>query len=233
MSVLSSGTTGCLATLPPPAPPERDEPRLADAPKEAPAAGQGRVVLDAEGGPAHVSRVTETQVSGSGWHARAPIAARGAETRGLAAMRSEELLCVTPCIVDVRQGAHTFVFASPSDPLRSSAVVVPVTSGTTVVRHSIGRVPSIAPAYAGGALMVLLGGGLTLMGGLATTVGAVGKEPEPRPDGTTKGASPASFLTFGLITLGIGIITGTAGYFIAASHRPVEQAGSTTQWTRP
>jgi hypothetical protein len=65
---------------------------------------------------------------------------------------------------------------------------------------------------------------------LTTTVGLVAKEPEPGPDGRTKESSPKTFLSIGLVMLGIGLAMGIPGAIMAQNNRPVEQPGSTVTW---
>lgn len=224
--VIPAATAGCglgVVTEPPPRLPEQREPFLEDGPTAPPASGHGRVIIDADGETAKVSRVTEVQNHGGERRAKLD------GTTSLAPPRSEELLCITPCAIDLRQGAHTFLFTSTEDPRRSSTTDVAVSSRTTVVRHAIGKEGHVTGGYVGGAMLLLLGGGITVMGGAITTMGAVGS-PTVRDDGTT--FDPQTLLIPGLAVLGIGLVTGTAGYLLMAGNRPVTQPGSTTYWTK-
>jgi hypothetical protein len=221
---LASATTGCIGQLPPPPTPAKIAPAIADPPTAPPGEGHGRVVLDAVGEEANVSRVTETIVP--------PYV--GAPTlntdRRAPPSRSQELLCVTPCIVDIRQGAHTFVFTAKDDPTRTSDAEVVVTSKVTNVRHAIGREYRLNPQYAGGWMMAFAGSGLTTMGLLVSAVGLVAEEPRPGPDGRTEGASPSSILATGLVLLGLGLAVGIPGIVMAHNNRPQAQPGSTVTW---
>lgn len=223
-------TSGCaVTTIPPPAPPAHVEPVLDGPPKEAPAAPNGRVILDAEGESAWVSRVTET---GTLYGPGAPYAAQQMSQNGLQAaplLRREELLCVTPCAVDLRQGAHQFVFKSRVDPHRLSTADVVVTSQPVFVRHALGREAHMTGTYVGGATLLLSGIGLTILGGSLAGLGAL--LPERADDG--RPINSDGIVTAGLITLGLGVITGTIGGLLMGYHRPAEQSGATTQWRSP
>lgn len=233
-AVLANLTTGCMLQLPPPPLPPRIEPAMDDAPRAPPEGSNGRVVLHAEGESAKVSRVTETFVTPGGMRQTSEGMGMQAGAVGAGATRSQELLCITPCTVDLRQGAHTFVFTAQDDPLRSSTTDVVLTSKTAVVRHAIGHEPTYTTPYLGGAALVLAGTGFTLMGGLATTVGALGlANPTIDKDGESNKGGATTFLAIGLVLLGVGLASGTAGLLLMFKHRPVEQAGATTQWVRP
>ncbi|MBX3190856.1 MAG: hypothetical protein KF819_27915 [Labilithrix sp.] len=223
-AVLLATLPGCMVHLPSPAPPARVEPAVEEPAYPAPQ-GHTRVVLDAEGGPVKVSRVTAT-LNHVGVYGP-PTVEEGVP---LGSMRAEEPLCVTPCVVDVRQGLHTFVFADTrsGDPSRVTTADVVVSSKPIVVRHAVGQTPRYTSSYVSGAALFLIGSGLTLMGGVATTIGAVGEWKPTEPDE----ASPQAVLSLGLVMLGIGLVTGTAGTLMMYGNRPVDQPGSTTQWTR-
>jgi hypothetical protein len=223
-----STLAGCVEHLPPPPRPPQTEPAVEE--KQPPSGGQARVVLDAEGESAWVSRVTGT-TSVNGAVTDGPGALRpkdGTERLGL--LRTDELLCVTPCAVDLRAGAHSFVFSREGEKGRQSVATVVVPSDrTTFVRHSIGHTPYFSSPYVGGAFLFLLGSGFTLLGGAATIAGATinGVDEKGQPvDGS-------AFLTIGLVTLGIGVVTGAVGLGMLLHNRPTEQPGATTQWTRP
>jgi hypothetical protein len=221
---LASATTGCVSRLPPPPTPASVEPAIADPPTTPPAEGHGRVVLDTVGESASVSRVTATQVQ--------PI--RGLEGNIPAdhfAAKTHELLCITPCVVDIRQGAHTFVFTSKVNPGRSSEAEIPVTSRVMYVRHAMGTKPQHASSYANGWGLILGGVTITSVGLLTTTLGLLA-EPRPGPDGRADGTPPKTIVTLGLVMLGIGLVTGTAGVVMAHDSAPVEQAGSTATWLK-
>lgn len=225
---LSSSLAGCglgiAREAPPPAPPQI-EPRPPDLPTEPPGPGQARVVLDAEGEPAKVSRVVATM------NYEAPRKARLDATTSLAPMRAEEPLCVTPCAVDLRHGSHTFVFTSMRDPLRSSTseVVLPSNAKATFVRHAIGKEGHLNGAYVGGAMMLLMGAGLTLFGAAVTSIGAFGK-PTLQDDGTM--SDPQALLLPGSIVFGSGMLITIGGAVLMSNNRPVQQPGTTTSWVK-
>jgi len=226
--LLFSTTTGCLARHLPPPTPAQVEPEIADPPTTAPAPGHGRVVLDVPGESANVSRVTETFVTSG---VAAPVVKpRFGPYMATPAVRSQELICVTPCMVDLRQGAHTFVFSAKDNPDRESLANVMVTPRTTFVSHAIGKEPRYTMGYVGGWSMIILGSGMTFMGGLTTAVGAAAnnREPEVMADGKTKDSS--GFLVIGLVMLGVGLALGTTGVIVASNNRPEQQPGATAQW---
>jgi hypothetical protein len=229
VALLAASAEGCAAIgierPNPPPQPRRVEPTAPGLPTDAPGAGQARVVLDAEGEQANVSRVVATM------NYDGPRKARLDAPTPLAPMRAEEPLCVTPCAVDLRHGSHTFVFTSTSNPMRSSTtdVVLPTNASTTFVRHAIGSEGHMNPSYVGGAALLLGGGGLTVMGSLMTVIGAFGK-PTMQDDGTM--STPEVFLVPGLITLGAGLLMTAGGITLMAKNRPVQQRGSTTTWTK-
>lgn len=220
--------SGCIGIDRPPAPPAppRLEPTAPNLPADPPPSGQARVVLDAEGEQAKVSRVVAVM------NFEGQRKARLDANTPLAPTRAEEPLCLTPCAVDLRHGAHTFVFTSAQDPLRSSTaeVVLPSNASTTIVRHAIGSEGHMKPGYVGGAMLLLMGGGLATIGGVATAVGAFAK-PEMQDDGTM--SDPKAFLVPGLVMLGVGLVTTGLGALMMANNRPVKQSGSTTTWTKP
>jgi hypothetical protein len=229
VALLAAPSIGCGAITvarpsPPPAP-RRVEPTAPNLPVDPPPAGQARVVLDVEGEQAKVSRVVAMM------NYDAPRKARLDTVTPLAPARSEEPLCVTPCAVDLRHGAHTFVFTSTADPLRSSTadVVLPSTGTTTIVRHAIGSEGHMTPSYVGGASLLLLGTGLTLMGTVLTLAGTFGK-PTMQDDGTM--SDPQALLLPGTIVLGSGLLMTIGGVVLMSKNRPVQQQGSTTTWTK-
>lgn len=215
------------------APPKPEPlPRL-DAPASPPPEGSGRVFVDVAGDEAKVSRVVDTTTVFTDpdhpeWQLHHGHAVGGPSPTS----RRSELLCISPCILDLRQGAHTLVFASTRDETRASSGDIVVSSQPIGVRHTLGREKPASSGYLGGAMLTLLGGGLTLIGGAATIVGLVAKRPEDDPSGKTKG-DPSVFLGIGLVSLGIGLVTGTTGILLMSNNRPEHQPGATTQWTLP
>ncbi len=153
-------------------------------------------------------------------------ARNGDSTYGL--LRTDELLCVAPCIVDLRAGAHELVFSRPDEPgHETTTTVVLPSSATTVVRHKIGRTPHFNGSYLGGAILALMGAGLTVIGGTMTGIG--GALPTRNAEGQPTGAD--TVLTLGLVTLGLGLATGIPGLLMMTNNRPSEQPGATTTWS--
>jgi len=223
-SSLLAAATGCsTATLPPPAAPARVEPAIEEPPKDAAVSPNGRVVLDTEGESATVSRVTQ---SANVYGPAAQYKTYPPASSPL--VRQEELLCVTPCAVDLRQGAHQFVFKSQKDPVRVSTADVVVTSQPIFVRHALGREARMSSGYVTGAGLLIGGIGASLIGGGLAGIAAI--MPERDSNGST--TSSEGLLTAGLVTLGIGVVTGTIGGLIMGFNRPAEQPGATTQWRR-
>jgi hypothetical protein len=228
-ALIASSTIGCAGIgiakeAPPPAPPQA-EPHIPDLPAEPPAPGHARIVLDANGEPAKVSRVTAVP----NFEPKRTAQLNGKTS--LASARMEEPLCITPCAVDMRHGLHTFVFTHTRDPLRSSTadVTVPSRGTTTIVRHAMGKEGHINGGYVGGAMLGLFGSGVTLMGATVTAFGVFG-QPTTREDGTK--SDPSILVVPGLVILGAGLAMLLGGGYLMSENRPVQQPGATTTWTK-
>jgi hypothetical protein len=219
LAILSSTSAACVAEHPAPRAPARVEPRIADAPTSPPKVGHGRLVLDAEGGPAWVSRVTKDE------------AALEEDDSSMLPIRSYERLCLTPCVVDLRQGTHLLQFSRRYDAERSSDADVVVTSKTTVVRHALGRAPRHNPAYVSGSMLTLVGGGMVLMGMITTAIGASTRDTSTYANGGDL-ADRNAYMSVGLLTLGVGMASAAAGLLLLMNNRPDVQPGATTTWTR-
>lgn len=224
--------SGCAVHSTAPPKPQPTLPNIAE-PASPPPDGSGRVVVDVAGDEAKVSRVVDTTTVVTDpdhpeWHVHHGHGVGGPSPTS----RRSELLCISPCILDLRQGAHTLVFTSTRDETRTSSGDIVVSSRPIAVRHALGREKPASSGYVGGAMLTLLGGGLTLIGGVATTVGVVAKRPEDDPSGKTKG-DPSVFLGIGLVSLGIGLVTGTTGILLMSNNQPEHHPGATTQWTLP
>lgn len=180
------------------------------------------MVLDTEGESATVSRVTETQ-------ALYGPATQFRKYPGTAPLvRQEELLCVTPCAVDLRQGAHQFVFKSRADPTRASTADVVVSSKPIFVRHTLGREAHTSGGFLTGAGLLFAGVGATIIGGGLSMISAI--MPETDKNGVATGSD--GLLTAGLVTLAVGAVLGITGGVMMGFYRPAEQPGATTQWRR-
>jgi hypothetical protein len=200
---------GCFTReLAPPKPPDRDLPEVPDAPPEPPPGTKGRLLVDANGETATVSRIVEL----------APRDGSSASMRGIPAMTDElvgaktESLCITPCALDLPNGAHTLVFSSTSDARRTSTTDVKVTQGTSVVRHAIGRRTPLGTGYVVGGIMFVAGMALTLFGAGATA------------------SDPRENWTIGVPVLGFGVALAAGGLILAMNNRPELQPGATTQF---
>jgi hypothetical protein len=217
---------GCgVRHLPPPSPPPPKTPDIDEGPEQPPAEGSGRLLIDNEHEPAKVSRVTETLSGGptanSSGETNMPVVVDGFWTQ----QQKSELLCITPCAIDLKIGAHTLVFNSMDDPERASTADVRVSRGTTVVRHALGHEKPYSGAYVGGLMATLGGSGLTLMGSLALAIGLSGK-PTVDEDGQT--SDPRSFVAFGAVLGTVGVAALVTGILLMTSNRPEKRPGATT-----
>jgi hypothetical protein len=217
-------TTGCVATHPPPAVPERIAPASGIAPDEPPLPNQGRVLLDVVNGPAKVSDVTAITTRST-----PPYGNKHAFLMPALEERTLRPLCITPCAVDLAQGWHSLVFESVKDASATSTADVTVSAQPTAVRHALGREKPANGGYVGGVMMLIPAAGLTLMGSIATVVGAIAKEPATDSTGRTKGDARV-FLPIGLVLLGVGAALGISGSILMVNNRPEKQSGSTAQW---
>lgn len=221
--VVTLGTTGCVATFPPPAVPERVAPDTSIAPADPPSPTQGRVFLDVVDGPAKVSDVTEITTRSSVAHGKSAYVMPALEEKKL------RPLCITPCAVDLAQGWHSIVFESVKDETATSTADVTVSARPIAVRHALGREKPANGGYLAGLMMVLPGAGLMLMGTVATAIGATAKDPGVDATGKTKGDARI-FLPVGLVVLSVGAALGIGGTILVLNNRPERQAGSTAQW---
>lgn len=233
-SIVAIGSSGCAVHSVAPPSPQPIAPTI-DLPSTTPPDGSGRVIVDVDGDPAKVSRVVESTTYPADaehpeWKMHNGHVVLGTGTAPIA--RREELLCVTPCVLDLRQGAHTFVFTSTADPTRTSTADVVVTPRPIVVRHALGREKPATPAYGAGEMASILGGSLVLIGGLTLAGGLVATRPEDDPTGKTTG-DPKVLVAIGLVTLVVGLATGSAGLLTMSKNRSEHQPGATTQWALP
>jgi hypothetical protein len=206
---------GCASNLPPPDPPARVAPAIG-VPTMPDAPNQTRVTLDTAGDTAKVSRVTETTTA-------SPPVVWGKQYPPYS-LRKTELLCVTPCIVDLAPGAHTLVFTSTTDATRTSDADVVVSNEPIVVRHALGVEKPMNGSYVGGLTAALSGGGLTLIGVAFMMAGIFGK---PQ---TSEGKKDPNLLPAGIIFGSVGLAVGATGILFMTGNRPVHQTGATVQW---
>ena len=168
--VLSVGlfVAGCGMQEPPPRTPALLRPAVDDPSATPTPAGRGRIVLDAVDDRAQVARVISTtriEPSTTTWTRKSawplPVAVQ------------TELLCVTPCTVDLPLGAHELVFSSSGDDRNASRAVVTVSGGRPiVVRHALGYDHPFSTGYLLGAVSLVAGIGLSVMGALVLSLAA-------------------------------------------------------------
>jgi hypothetical protein len=163
--------------------PERREPVLA-APSAPPNAGTGRIYIDIVDGPTRVDRI----------EAGAP-----------------ELVCITPCWVDLPRGHHDLRFILSSDPSKVDLDVVKVFDQPVVYRRALGHTDikgsdkTIGVVGVGVGASLVLGGGLTALGG-----------------GETTGLSNGFMIT--------GALLSAVGVYFLYRGRTVQQDGTWTTW---
>lgn len=189
-----------------------------EVPREPVPEGKERVVFDVVDGPARVSRVV--------LRADAPlIAFTSIETK-----KEGEVLCISPCVLDLERGEHELAFTSQSDPSRTSEADVRVKDRPLVVRHALGTNTPASSAYRDGALRTVIGASIFVAGGVATTLGFINNTTPGSgvPDHLNVG--PAVLLGTGLVAMVGGLILGGVGISEMTKNRPVEQSGSTTTW---
>jgi hypothetical protein len=190
--------------------------------------GSQRVVLDAEPGPAEVSRVTsETEVG-----ATSAFGFRSYRSLPPMAQRQTQLLCITPCVVDLPIGAHKLVFheeTADGSPGRSSSATIAVHGGPPmVVRHAIGNETiTYSAGWLLGFVGLTLGIALTATGGMMFAFGATTK---PGP-GTNTNWNPNTFYAVGATVGGIGLLLDVTGILGIVLGRPHHQEGATTVFT--
>jgi hypothetical protein len=217
---------GCYRELPPPKPPDQEVPDVPEGPTEAPREPNGRLIVDANGERATVSRVVERVEPPT----VRPMGASGA-IRDLQGAKTE-LLCITPCALDLPRGAHTLVFTSKADSSRTSSVDVGVSRGTAVVRHAIGeRRFGSAGLVIGGVMMLGLGAALAFLG-TPLAIDAATSEPTRDAQGQITN-DPRRLLPLGLVLAGAGVALGATGGIFLALSRGELQSGTTTQFRVP
>jgi hypothetical protein len=203
--VLAATSVGCIHTFAPvPAPPPPMEPPRSDRPVPP---GYGRIFVDVADGPVFVSVVEPVEVT---------------ETLNDQTVTSEVLRdqggCTSPCILDLRLGAHLLAF-----PMRGSGGVdlahVVATPRPTVYRHALGW------RQKGGAGFVLGLLGVSF-GGMSVTTGAA-----LLPVGLVKGSEGMTLA--GEITLGVGAVLTVVGIWAMASNPSMVQAGGGAQYEVP
>jgi len=209
---------GCTSTLQlaAPAVPDKIMPQI-QVPQDSPFPQWGRVIIDVVGERAKVSRVDSTTIE-------EPMHKRHLDAWRSSAFHHTRLLCVSPCVLDLHEGAHTLIFTSLVDDTRTSVgEVVVVSERTTLVRHALGREkPSSSSPWE---LMLAAGGTMfTAMGAVMIPVGIADLN-----DPTVKG-NPAAGVAMGVAVAAVGIVTAAIGFTLLRSNRAIFQPGTTTQW---
>jgi hypothetical protein len=201
--------------LPPAAAPAKELPRVPDAPLTPPPPGSARVLIDANGEPAHVEQVVGIE-HGFDPHRRRPLWGTTMVTR---------TLCHTlPCAVDLPRGEHDLVFTAETpkagDNDRSDVVTVRAVDPVTVVRRSIGHTETPQVGVVGG---VIAGVGVmsAVLCWVPFVVGAAVTDPGTRGSWDQAGVGMA-------VGGGVAILVGAALAIIGA---PEYTPGATTQWS--
>jgi hypothetical protein len=190
-------------------------PVIQPTPPDPPAPTHGRLLVDANGEPAQVSRIVATEEIRPRFE-RDGRDGKIVDRHGLASTVEE--LCVTPCFVDLRQGAHTLVFTSTTDRHRTSMADVEVGPQPSVVRHAMGRrAPGAGSVF--GLSLLIAGVGLLPLGVFFTSVGV--------SDG------PNAFLPVGAVLTTLGLGGALLGAFNMDRDRAEFQPGATTQFPAP
>ena len=188
-------------------------------PPNPPAPGSGRAIIDVEGESAKVERVIDSSAAlpASSEDLGAGHANPGAKAR-------TELLCMTPCVVDMRRGAHVLWLRSPTDQTRSSVALIniPTSDKPIAVRHALGRSQGPSNAYTGGVFLTFIGGAFTFLGSVGLAGGGLVRS---LGDGSGGG-----LMAFGLAFIGVGLAMGLPGLWLLMTNRAVHQPGATTMW---
>jgi hypothetical protein len=218
--VFASTIFACsVQKLPAPAAPANVVPNIPDVPDGPPPEGMGRLLIDSGREPAKVARVIE---AGPVRQQELAVNRLPVQTYSISTLKTE-LLCITPCAVDLRTGAHTLQLTSTREPERTSTADVAVARGTTVVRHELGSERRSSNAYATGVHALFVGTGLTLMGGLSMLRASTHEDPD----------ALKPFVTLGAVigTVGIGAVV--TGIILMSGNRPAKRPGATTTFALP
>lgn len=220
IALLAGAVTGGCGVLdvPPPRTPSLEAPPVDD-PRSTPVPNaRGRVVLDAVDEHAQVSRVVSRTEPVPGSY----VMTWGHHSVVMGATVQKELLCVTPCTLDLPLGLHELVFSSSGEERNASGAFVTVSGGKPmVVRHAIGYDRPYSGAYMGGAISLALGVGLTLIGGLVLTVAGL---VEPRPGALD---NRGTFMAMGGVIGGLGLTLDVVGIVGLVTGRARHRDGAT------
>jgi len=174
---------GCNITLPARREPTRAKPALPP-PRSPPVGGNGRIYIDVVDGPARVERLAGSV---------------------------PELVCLSPCWVDLPIGHHELRFVLQNDVRRSDVDVVKVFDQPVVYRRALGFVDLNAVDKTLG-LLAFATGGSTLL-----TFGAIAIASDEDSD------------VFGGFAIAGGVLTALGVYFLYRG-RTVVQQGAWTTW---
>ena len=197
---------GCVSRLPAPATPEKVTPELS-LPPPPPAQGEGQVVVATTNGAARVSVLLSTSVL-------AATSSNGSYATGMA-VQARTVCIATPCAVNLPYGAHTLVFQSTGEESVGSNADVQVGQSSSYLRHTMGKVESMAALEGTGLLFGTLGGAGLLSGGILFAAA-------PKRSNTE---------TTGKTTMGVGAGLLVAGVIMAIVGRTKIQPGASIQWT--
>ena len=204
--MLSLLAGGCMHLVPPPEVPEAYAPELAEAPPIA--EGRGRVVVDVEDGPTEVLTVERQRwILGGGNHT---LSFRTTST---------EVLCMSPCIVDLPFGRYALGFRSRGPSPRLEVTGVDVGPVPTVFRHALGSYQSAGAGKPLGIVGIVLGGMSFITGVVLLPVGL--------------GTDGDGVALAGGVTLAAGGLLTTLGIVAIAISPSIRQPGASIQFALP
>ena len=209
---LSLFATACAMQEPAPKAPSLVRPAVDDPNATPTPAGRGRVVLDAVEDRARVARiVSTTEIE--------PPARRN--TWSQPAVQTE-LLCVTPCTVDLPIGAHELVFSSSGEDRNQSRALVTVSGGPPIVlRHALGYDRPFSTGYILGAVSLVAGIGLTVVGAMVLALAAF-SSPLSQSEGRR-----TTLMAVGGALGGLGLTLDVVGIAALATGQARHRDGST------
>jgi hypothetical protein len=208
-------STGCLyrtKRIPAPPAPAKTAPDVSYS--SAPAQGLSRVVLDVAEGPALVESVDGGTVEGHGVVGTSTAAFAGS-------LEYAHRVCVTPCVVDTKPGAHELRFTLVNDPERTSRGFINVDQDLSIYRHSVGT-------YRSARWKGFVGAPLAL-GGLVLTIAGLGNMRREYYDGQTQTYN-TRWDTASIFIGGAGLAITALGAWLIYGAVVETQPGSGVQW---
>lgn len=148
-----ASTAACIKRLAPPPTPTRRA-TAAHLPSSPPAAGDGRIVIETEDGPATADLVTGRAVGVAYGGGGATVASHVATRR----------LCTTPCAVDLPYGEHEVILTIAGTD-KYAKVIARVEEQPQQVITAMGAVKRRTGRLAGGVALTLLAGPTALVAG--------------------------------------------------------------------